>query len=263
MCATFPSFDAKRRFPDSRLSVFPIRWGRIRPACWGTRTLIFGGRNLVGPMAGVHDKIIANAAKSALAPLGFGRKGRSRIWIADHSWWATVVEFQPSSWSKGSYLNVAAHWLWSNGGHVSFDFGGRIAEHVPYETDEQFTTAIAALANTAAQEAKSLAQTFVSLEATADVLLNSERTSRDYGRGGWMAYHAGVAASLSGRGDEAIDMFARVATGSAPQQSVLAKAAGHMAAIADQSHRVKSEIVSLIEHHRSALRLPALQEPPF
>lgn len=62
-------------------------------------------------MPGPHDKIIAEAAKAALRSLGFQRKGRSRTWLADHGWWLTIVEFQPSAWSKGSYLNVAAHWL--------------------------------------------------------------------------------------------------------------------------------------------------------
>jgi hypothetical protein len=57
-------------------------------------------------MPGTHDRIIADAAKAALGPLGFKRKGRSRTWLADHGWWLTVVEFQPSAWSKGSYLNV-------------------------------------------------------------------------------------------------------------------------------------------------------------
>lgn len=214
-------------------------------------------------MLGPHDKIIANAAKAALEPLGFNRKARSRTWIADHSWWATVVEFQPSSWSKGSYLNVAAHWLWSDSEHISFDFGGRIAEHVQYVTDEQFSIAMAELAKMAAEEAESLTRRFDSLGATAEVLLNSERTSRDYSRGGWMAYHAGVAASLTGRSNDASDMFARIAEGSTPEHSVLAKAARKMAAIADQPHTVRSEVSCLIEHHRSALRLPVLEELPF
>ena len=37
-------------------------------------------------MAGPHDRIIADAAKAALGPLGFRRKGRSRVWLADHAW---------------------------------------------------------------------------------------------------------------------------------------------------------------------------------
>src|SRR5689334_1392764 len=59
-----------------------------------------------------HNAEIAAAAKAVLAPMGFRRKGRSRIWLDDHGWWVGVVEFQPSGWSRGSYLNVAASYLW-------------------------------------------------------------------------------------------------------------------------------------------------------
>src|SRR6202000_1719294 len=38
-------------------------------------------------------------------PLGLERRGRSRTWIDDQRWYAIVVEFQPSGFSKGSYLN--------------------------------------------------------------------------------------------------------------------------------------------------------------
>jgi hypothetical protein len=55
------------------------------------------------------SQIIAAAARRALAPVGFWRKGRSRVWLSDHGFWLTVVEFQPSGFGKGSYLNVAAH----------------------------------------------------------------------------------------------------------------------------------------------------------
>src|SRR5438045_5748615 len=89
-------------------------------------------------MPGPHDKIITDAAKAALGRLNFRRKCRSRTWLADHGWWLTVVEFQPSSWSKGSYLNVAAHWLWSDSGHLSFDYVGRTKGFEEYANDDQF-----------------------------------------------------------------------------------------------------------------------------
>lgn len=206
-------------------------------------------------MAGPHDKIIANAAKSELGLLGFQRKGRSRTWIADHGWWATVVEFQPSSWSKGSYLNVAAHWLWSSADYLSFDFGGRIEEHIEYLSDAQFTQAASVLSQKAASEALQLANLFVSLSVAAATLLAEERKMSS---GGWMAYHAGVAAGLTGLGDDANEMFARVANGFAQPNSALAQAARHMAKLVDEPERFRNEAASLIAAHRSALRLPTL-----
>jgi hypothetical protein len=46
--------------------------------------------------ASEHGRIIASAAKAALAPLGCLRRGQSRIWQDDHRYWAINVEFQPS-----------------------------------------------------------------------------------------------------------------------------------------------------------------------
>ena len=211
-------------------------------------------------MPGQHDKIISDAAKSTLGPLIFRCKGRSRTWLADHGWWLGVVEFQPSGWSKGSYLNVAAHWLWSEGGYVSFDFGGRVQGHIEYLSDAQFKPAASALAEKAAHEAQRLTQMFRSLEAAANVVLKEERTGR-HGRGGWMAYHAGVIASLVGRTASATEMFDRVLNGPDPFGSDLYVAAKRMAHLAADTALFKCRVASLIDRQRDALKLPALDQP--
>ncbi len=53
-----------------------------------------------------HNKLIAAAAKQASSPLGLNRVGKSRSWYDDHGWWCIIVEFQPSSWSRDTYLNI-------------------------------------------------------------------------------------------------------------------------------------------------------------
>ena len=53
----------------------------------------------------LHGRLIAAAAKRHLSPLGCRRKGQSRFWSADHGFYQIGIEFQPSGWSKGSYLN--------------------------------------------------------------------------------------------------------------------------------------------------------------
>ena len=207
-------------------------------------------------MPGPHDKLIADAAKAVLRPLGFQRKGRSRLWFADHSWWwLTVVEFQPSSWSKGSYLNVAAHWLWTDIGTISFDFGGRLEGFEEYSSDEQFAVAAARLAASAAEEAQRLATVFSSLGATAEVLL-MEAQSRTPGHPGWMAYNAGGAAGLVGRTDEAMEMFGSVLNNPADPTSVLHRRAERMSKLASDPAKLKQEAASMIEHQRETLRLP-------
>ena len=63
-------------------------------------------------MAGQHNKIINAAAKKILAPEGLFRVGSSRRWIDDNGYFVIQVEFQPSAYDRGSYLNVGISFLW-------------------------------------------------------------------------------------------------------------------------------------------------------
>jgi hypothetical protein len=208
-------------------------------------------------MAGPHDRIIAAAAKAELGPLGFRRKGRSRTWIADHGWWATVVEFQPSAWSKGSYLNVSAHWLWSPHDFISFDFGNRVHEFIEYTSDDEFAIAAAGLAQMAAGEAMKLAGLFPSVEAAAVVLLARERET---GRGGWPACNAAIAAGLVGLTADAEEMFACTAD---TTKVALAQTVDELAPLAIEPPRFRAAIAEMIATHRALLRLPDLPDPAF
>lgn len=81
------------------------------------------------PMSADPTNAILNAgARDVLKPMGLVRKGRSRTWLDDHGWWLIVVEFQPSGFSKASYLNVGICWQWSAvpKSYLSFDMGSGV-----------------------------------------------------------------------------------------------------------------------------------------
>ncbi|RZJ03241.1 MAG: hypothetical protein EON89_12400 [Brevundimonas sp.] len=200
-------------------------------------------------MPGPHDVILAKAAKETLGPLGFKRKGRSRTWLLDRNWWLLVVEFQPSGWSKGSYLNVSAHWLWTGNDFISFDFGGRVLEFVGYETDAQFTPLAQALAERAGEEAQKLMGMFSSIGATAEFLLSDEALARPHPS--WRHYHAGVAAALVGNAPVAAALFGAIV------HDDLKDKAEAMARLLDDLSVFKAAILSLIAQHRDVLSLPA------
>jgi hypothetical protein len=118
-----------------------------------------------------HSKIIAGAAKETLAPLSIFQRGHSRTWIDDRGWWIVVIEFQPSGFSKGSYLNVGAMWLWHEKDHFTFDFGNdagcRIGSFVGYLDEKQFTAEATKLASLAKAETLRLRSKFVSIHDAA------------------------------------------------------------------------------------------------
>jgi len=107
--------------------------------------------------------VIAEAARQALAPLGVKRKGRSRIWLDDHGWWVGVVEFQPSNWAVGAYLNVGLMFLWRPIDHFAFEIGNRVEEFSPADDAETFHRAIQAKAAKARDEVTSLRERFASV----------------------------------------------------------------------------------------------------
>jgi hypothetical protein len=202
-----------------------------------------------------HGRIIASQAKAILQPQGFQRKGQSRIWIADRGFWLSVVEFQPSAWAKGSYLNVAVHWLWGQPPHVlSFDRVERIDSFIEFESAEQFLPLAARMVAEAAETAKKDWATFASMADTSAILVEAE-TSRAIYRGGWTAYHAGVAAGLASDYVAAQSMLESVQE---PRALVVAK---RLLETVNDPVIFRNQITQLIETERSHFRLPALATP--
>jgi len=154
----------------------------------------------------VHSKIIAEVAEEALAPLGIFQKGRSRTWIDDRGWWIGVIEFQPSGFSKGSYLNVGAMWLWHEKEDFTFDAGDRIAKFVAYTDEEQFRPEIIKLASAAKAQALRLRSQFASIHDAARYLPGQAR--RDENR--WTELHGAIALGYVGKTSRAQWLFNRI-----------------------------------------------------
>jgi hypothetical protein len=141
--------------------------------------------------------LLTQAAREVLRPLGLKQKGRSRTWIDDQGGWIGVVEFQSSSWSKGSYLNVGGMWLWhEHGRHLRFDVGHRVdgVGFVEYESDEQFRDEAQQLAVLAAREIQRLRATLRDLDAAVAWLIKHSVDGQ-----GWPGYNLGIAQGLAGR----------------------------------------------------------------
>ncbi len=119
-------------------------------------------------MSGPHSKIIAAAAKAELGPLGFKRRGQSRLWLKDHGFWLNVVEFKASQWSIAVDLGHAAHWLWGGCGFMSLDYYVPGGPYTEYRDEDQFGAAVADIASTAASQAKEIDAKFASFKAIAD-----------------------------------------------------------------------------------------------
>ncbi len=159
-----------------------------------------------------HGRIIATQARSALSSLGFRRKGKSRLWLSDHGYWLGVVEFQPSSFSKGTYCNVSVHWLWSLGDFLSFDYGlERVGSYAEFTDIEGFGKNVGKMALDAGRLAAVHAEKLTSLNAAAALMARREELLTGQGRpGDWGTFHAGVACGLVDDRAKARPMFERL-----------------------------------------------------
>jgi hypothetical protein len=150
-----------------------------------------------------HEAIIRAAAKAHLAPLGFKQKGRSRIWLRDHVWWLAIVDFQPSSWSKGSYLNVACMWLWHPQDDIAFHVSERLGRYAEFVDEASFRPTVDDLARVAAEESLKNEQQFQSLQAVLSYLETRLVGSQNH----WDYYNAMMAALGCGQIDRAAKLF--------------------------------------------------------
>lgn len=154
-----------------------------------------------------HNAAIAAEARLVLKPLGLVRHGKSRVWIDDHGWWSIQVEFQPSAWSMGSYLNVGITWLLYEGSSSAFHIGSRV--NVPFieaTGNETFKHDAQVLAMRAKEEVESLRSRFSTLEAAAAHYWDNGRN------GTWDDYYFGVLLGLLGDVPNAKMAFASVPT---------------------------------------------------
>lgn len=204
-----------------------------------------------------HSRLIQSAAKAVLHPLGCVQKGRSRIWLDDQGFWVGVVEFQPSAWSKGSYLNVGACWLWREKDYLSFDAGEyRVEGFRSYNNDEQFASAAQALAERSGDEVRKLRALFASPSHVQAVLANVPlRSIHDH-------YHLAVSSGLAGDVDQSIRSFATVVSHSEdrPWAVEIKQRAAELARRLGDGKGFEAEVMGDIQRTRALLRLPVRPE---
>ena len=142
--------------------------------------------------------------------MGFTQTGKSpRGWRFDHGWWLINVEFQPSNFSVGSYLNVGLQHLWVVRDWGSFSYGSRtmIEGHGHFVDLVDEEVIVQERANAIAISAAAAAQPWLRM-LDGDVKHLRWLTKQD--GGGWDELDAGIASALLGKGRAARDTLLRL-----------------------------------------------------
>ena len=165
-------------------------------------------------MAGQHNKIINAAARKILAPEGLFRVGSSRTWIDDNGYFVIQVEFQPSAYGRGSYLNVGISFLWeaSEGLNdtLAFNIGYRVdkAGYASYRgNDAAFEEKMAHFAEAAMEKVREY-RLFRDMDYAKEQM---ERWLGNIpkGRGFWEVYHLAMLCFLKRDFEEGKEYFNR------------------------------------------------------
>lgn len=89
-----------------------------------------------------HNKLLKTISKGRLKPQGIVQKGNSRTFLYDGGWYVIVIEFQPSSWGKGSFLNIGIDLNFYPREYFTFSYGYREKDFSSVESEEQFAELI-------------------------------------------------------------------------------------------------------------------------
>lgn len=139
-----------------------------------------------------HNKIISDVAKEMLKPIGLKQKGKSRIWLDDNGWFTTIVEYQPSSYDKGTFLNVGINFNWYLKEHYSFDYGSRECSFNEFQEMDSFRSQVIDISNIAISKVIEYRK-FADLEHAKNRLLKS----CSIGNNIWKDYHCGMICVLN------------------------------------------------------------------
>ena len=85
-----------------------------------------------------HNKLLKTIAKKRLTSYGIVQKGSSRTFLKDNGWYLIVIEFQPSGFDTGSYLNIGADFNFYPRDYFAFIYGYREKDFLKVDSEAQF-----------------------------------------------------------------------------------------------------------------------------
>jgi hypothetical protein len=207
-------------------------------------------------------RALRDAGRRHLQPIGAtGNKG-GRLWTVDRRWWLVNIEFQPSSYSVGAYLNVGVQHLWHPLDYRIFQYSSRqpIDGHkafVELDGDEAEVTEHAdAVARAARAAADRWLREFAADLAHLEWL--AQRTDDP-----WDAFNAAFALMAIGRPAAASETFAAIPADldvSIEWHAELAAECRELAQLAATPDRFAAEADRRIDETRVLLRLPPRNE---
>jgi hypothetical protein len=134
-----------------------------------------------------HNRLIKKTAKELLSPHGIIQKGNSRIFLKDNGWYIILIEFQPSGFSAGTYLNISVDLNFYPRDFLALAYGDREESFVPAENEAEFLATIQHFCDIAINKVKKLESDFADIAVALRTVrklssININDPWRDYER---------------------------------------------------------------------------------
>lgn len=152
-----------------------------------------------------HNKLIKKIAKERLLPFGIIQEGKSRTFLYDNGWWTIVIEFQSSSYSKGSYLNIGLDFNFYPREYFAFSYGHRESGYIEAIDELQFEKAINNYCDLAIKKVEELKLKFIDIKAAIKTVKNKAKKNDS-----WNNYELGILYGLDGRLNDAKKLLNKV-----------------------------------------------------
>lgn len=210
-----------------------------------------------------HSKIINKTAKKIFTPYGIKQKGKSRIWLDDQGWYATVIEFQPFSGRQGTTLNVGVNFNWHEQTYFSFDISYRQdVDFVEYDGNEEvFSKEVENFCELALNKVLEYREHFQNLQKAKSFILSQTYTSEDI----WGSYHKGTICGLTNNAEERNYYFQKLlqATHSGAWLNELKDQVNLLIENSGQQNEFTENILETIRKTRALKKLPEIETNPL
>jgi hypothetical protein len=140
-----------------------------------------------------HNRLLKKVVKARLTPHGIIQEGKTRTFLYDNGWWAIIVEFQSSSFSKGTYLNIGIDFNFYPRDYFAFEYGYREKGFDEVNNEVQFEHMVNEYCDFVIDKAEELKSKFKNARSAIKAYEKQSANS------GWDNFNLGILFGIAGQ----------------------------------------------------------------
>jgi hypothetical protein len=201
-----------------------------------------------------HNKLLKKIARDRLKSHSIVQKGTSRTFLYDSGWYVIMIEFQPSAWDKGSYLNIGVDLNFYPSNDLAFSYGYREKGFSGAEDEKQFIEIVGNYCDHVIKKTQSLKEEFKDISTAID---NIERRYPD---DSWHHFDLGILYGLTGNTKKAKYFLNKLARQKCEYDYEFErqKASADLLSLLSDKEKFLSHTKELIARSRQLKKLPTL-----